>query len=289
MNILFIGSSGSLSLLPFKALVNSRYHLVAVGVYHPLLMNTKIIALENASLALAARQNNIPIIDLSLPVDAIVEQLSTYAIDIILMACYSKRLPDEIINHVKGNCFNLHPSLLPAFRGPEPVFWQLKLGAKTGLSWHRVVHHFDAGEIVMQQSLRFDNGANYRQINHQLAEYGAVLMLQLLAAYGSGTLSAVAQNDQQASYYRYPQAEDFSIDTRTMRSAQQAYNFICATRIFANDYLCYTGTACYRINKAIAYLDTGSRKGLTKQGNYLYIPFHNSVLIAEDAGKLRDC
>ncbi len=125
MNILYIGSSGALSLVPFKKLLASDYSVSAVGVYRPLMIEQKIIALENESLALSAQQLQIPVIDFSQPLDDLIEQLNCLKIDLILMSCYSRRLPEKIINLAAVGCFNMHPSLLPRYRGPEPVFWQM--------------------------------------------------------------------------------------------------------------------------------------------------------------------
>ncbi len=124
MKILYIGSSGSLSLLPFQKLLLAGYHIAAVGVFKPMIMHSRVIALENESLALAANKHDIPVIDLARPIDTVLQQCKQFGIKLILMSCYSKRLPDALIEFPLLGCFNLHPSLLPAYRGPEPIFWQ---------------------------------------------------------------------------------------------------------------------------------------------------------------------
>ena len=138
MNIFFIGSSGALSLVPFKSLLSSGHSISAVGVQDPIQFDNKIIALENESLALAANHSSIPVVDMSQPVDDIVKQLSAHVIDVILVSCYGKRLPDRIIKLASAGCYNMHPSLLPGFRGPEPIFWQMKYAVAIGVSWHMV-------------------------------------------------------------------------------------------------------------------------------------------------------
>ena len=64
MNILYIGSSAALSLIPFKKLLASANSISAVGVYKPLIFEHKVIALENESSALSAQLHAIPVIDL---------------------------------------------------------------------------------------------------------------------------------------------------------------------------------------------------------------------------------
>ena len=124
MNILYIGSSGALSLTPFHKLLSSAYSVAAVAVHKPIQFQNKIIALENESLALAATRAEVPVIDLSQALADLIKQISDISIDVILMSCYSRRLPDAIINLPSKGCYNMHPSLLPRYRGPEPIFWQ---------------------------------------------------------------------------------------------------------------------------------------------------------------------
>ncbi len=106
MNILYIGSSAALSLIPFKKLLSTGHSIAAVGVYKPLICEQKIIALENESLALCAQQHAVPVIDLSQPAAELIDLISRLEVDLILMSCYSRRLPETIINLAKAGCFN---------------------------------------------------------------------------------------------------------------------------------------------------------------------------------------
>lgn len=284
MNIFFIGSSGALSLVPFKSLLSSGYNISAAGTYSPIAFDTKIIALENESLALAANQSAIPVIDLSQPVDEIVKRCSGLVIDVILVSCYGKRLPDEIINLASAGCYNMHPSLLPAFRGPEPVFWQMKKAADVGVSWHKVSHDFDAGDIVEQQRIILDDGASYHQISSHLAENGALMMHRLLAELDSDSLTVVPQDEAEASYYPYPSADDFEIDTDY--SARQLYNFMRATEAFALPYRYRSGGQCFFLDKALEFDNNLELETLEIQGNRLYIPSNEGVLIAGYTDKI---
>ncbi len=67
MTILYIGSSGALSLTPFNRLLDSGHNIVAVGIFNPLLFGSKVIALapislEHESLALTAKRQSIPLV-----------------------------------------------------------------------------------------------------------------------------------------------------------------------------------------------------------------------------------
>jgi len=284
MNILYIGSSGALSLIPFKKLLCSKYSIAAVAVNKPVLFDNKIIALENESLALAANQYDIPLIDLSADISVVLQQCKKFSVDTILMSCYNKRLPDTLINVASKGCFNLHPSLLPAYRGPEPVFWQMKEASDMGVSWHRVVHDFDAGDIVKQKKVKLDEGATYTEINHQLADAGAELMMDLLNEISTDLLTSTVQDSSLASYYPYPEQGDFVVETSW--TAQRAYDFMRATKSFGYPYLYRSGKQQYLLEQALDYDNNAHLDEIEVKADTLYIPFNEGILCATYTGKL---
>lgn len=289
MNILYIGSSGALSLIPFKrllALASQRndFNIVSVGIDRPIIFNDKIIALENESLALSARQANRPVIDLSQAISETVKHCEDLSVDLILMSCYGKRLPDEIISIARLGCFNMHPSLLPAYRGPEPVFWQMKNGDALGVSWHKVIFDFDAGEIATQKKVSVDDGLTHGEISQQLAEAGADLMEGLLQQLLSGSVSLVQQDERLASYENYPKQSDFTIDTN--RDAQQLYNFMCATQRFGFVYRYELNGSTLFLNEAFDYDNNQTLDSAEVQSGKIYIPCNGGVLIASYTDKI---
>lgn len=293
MNILYIGSSGALSLTPFKRLLTSAHNLVAVGVYNPLLFDSNIIAfspisLEGESLALSASQQSIPLIDLSQPVDDIVQQCNSFSIDVILMSCYGKRLPQEIIILADKGCFNMHPSLLPKYRGAEPVFWQMKAADDVGVSWHYVdaalASELDSGAIVAQQNIFLDDGMNHSEISSLAAAEGTDLMISFLAKLSDDELVSTKQDNEHASYQSYPRAEDFVVDLS--QTAQHTYNFMKATETFGYHYQCKIGSHIYLLDKSLDYENNDSLVDVEVKVDVLYIPCNEGVLIASFTGKL---
>lgn len=284
MNILYIGSSGALSLLPFKKLLTTPYSITAVGIYQPIEFKNKIIALENESLALAANQHDIPIIDLSQPISQVLKQCKNLSIDLILMSCYNKRLPEALVNFSTKGCFNMHPSLLPKYRGSEPIFWQMQQASDVGVSWHRVIDDFDAGDVVVQKKVYLDDGANYAEINLDLANAGAELMLTMLLGISDNNLATTQQNPELSSYQSYPAKQDFIVDVSW--SARHAYNFMRATRTFGYPYVCRLGASSYLLDEAIDYDNNDSLQAVEVKGNRLYIPCNEGVLMATFTAKL---
>lgn len=284
MNIFYIGSAGAFSLIPFKKLLSENFTVSAVGVNRPIVFDKKIIALENESLALAANALAIPLIDLSQTVPDIMAQCKDYSIDVILMSCYGRRLPGQIIKLAAKGCYNMHPSLLPRFRGPEPVFWQMKAGADVGVSWHQVVNDFDAGDLVAQKKVQLDEGSGYLNICSQLAETGADLMLNLLSDLRQNSLTSTPQDSTCASYFPYPKKHDFEITLNA--SARQIYNFMSATQIFSMPYPCLIEGRQFYLVEALDYDNNLTLEAAEVQADRLYIPCAEGVLIATYTDKI---
>lgn len=82
---------------------------------------------------------------------AMLNVLAAYAIDVVLLAGYMRILPPTFVQAYKGNILNIHPSLLPAFTGPQAQKQALSKGVKyTGCTVHFVDEGMDTGPIIAQ-------------------------------------------------------------------------------------------------------------------------------------------
>lgn len=101
---------------------------------------------------------------------AIVEAFVTAAVDLIIMAGWMRIITPVLINAFPQRILNIHPSLLPSFRGIRAVEQALAAGVKvTGCTVHVVVPEVDAGEIIMQAAvpvLPQDTAATLQQRIH---------------------------------------------------------------------------------------------------------------------------
>ncbi|MBF6592146.1 MAG: methionyl-tRNA formyltransferase, partial [Ktedonobacterales bacterium] len=74
--------------------------------------------------------------------------------DLLLVAGFRWRLPAEVLALPRLGCVNAHPSLLPRYRGPNPLYWQVANGeTEIGLTLHRMDADFDTGAILAQRTL----------------------------------------------------------------------------------------------------------------------------------------
>lgn len=167
-------------------------------------------------------------------------------VDLILAACFPVRLPRWLLALPTHGCFNLHPSLLPAYRGPTPLFWQLRAGLPTGgMTLHVMTEALDAGDIVAQESLSLPAGISAAGATQQLAEIGGRLVVGAFAALEDGTLHRRPQQEQEASYFSWPKERDFHLSTHW--SAERAFRFMRGTADWGRPYPLLCGNCRFAI------------------------------------------
>lgn len=198
--------------------------------------------------------------------------------DYIFVACFPEKIPDTVIQCAKKKCVNLHPSLLPKYRGPTPLFWQLRNDEKqTGFSLHEVIDKLDAGPILHQQAINFPVNATNDELNSMLATHGAKRFIQLL----SGDIFQETQQDEtQASYQAAPLAEDYRIQPHW--PVEHAFRFICGTQTPAGGYpITVDGMTLY-LTKALSFDNNAAfSKGIQKENGTVKIRFATGVLQAK--------
>ncbi len=254
MNIVYIGSSSTLSLIPLQVLLESEHCVQAMVVDDGGYDQNHYIPLFDASrtsLESLAFSHGIPLLRVGSGWSACIEQLRLCAPDVIVVSCFPRRLPEEIRAIPARACINLHPSLLPSYRGPDPIFWQFKKGADFGISLHHVSSQLDAGAVLAQKLVIMAEGISYSAASSLLAEEGADLLLTLLAELEEHPLAGEPQNETQASYQRFPENRDLIVATAW--SAKRMYNFICAMQERGGYYPCVIDGYTYLLTEAFSY------------------------------------
>lgn len=105
-------------------------------------------------------------------------------IEYLLVACWPTLINDDIIQSVTKAALNLHPSLLPDFRGFDPVNDQLKsANANFGVSLHLLSERYDCGDIVLQQAYKQPHYLTRQSIESESARLGADLFIRALHTY----------------------------------------------------------------------------------------------------------
>jgi methionyl-tRNA formyltransferase len=109
--------------------------------------------------------------------------------DLVVVAAFGQILPGEIIHGPKEGCINIHPSLLPKYRGAAPINRALMAGEeKTGVTIMRMDEGVDSGAILLQEETPIRPEENFGELHDRLAVMGADLLRMSLAMLLSGTL-----------------------------------------------------------------------------------------------------
>ncbi len=154
------------------------------------------------------------------------EALASYQADLWCVACFSMRFPAALLALPRLGCLNVHPSLLPANRGPVPLFWTLREGhTVTGVTIHFLEERMDAGDILAQKQIAIPDGITYDELDALCAREGGVLLAQTVRALCENRAIRRPQDEAQSSYYSFPAEQDFVVKASEW-DARHVYNFV---------------------------------------------------------------
>jgi methionyl-tRNA formyltransferase len=128
---------------------------------------------------------------------------------------FSYRLPPAVLERPRLGCFNFHPGRLPAYRGPDPLFWQIRRREPSaGLSVHRMDAGLDTGPLVHVEPVDIGPGDTYGMLLGRMAGIGARVAAGLAEALAArpGSLGGEPQDPAAAGYQPRPTGDDLIID-----------------------------------------------------------------------------
>ena len=221
---LYFGAIGEFSIPPLEALLADGLTVCGVVLPAPggLASEAPVIRREparvarshlpmltpymNRTIAQIAWERNIPVIEVGrLTSLETLETLAALQPDVICVACFPKRLPRALLDLPPLGCLNVHPSLLPAYRGPSPGYWALRNGERTtGATIHLMDEQFDSGDILMQQAFEIPPGITAAALEQRCSVLGGPLLARAVRALAAGTAVRIKQDPAQASYYSWP-------------------------------------------------------------------------------------
>ncbi len=229
-----------------------------------------------------ALEAGVPVIEIASTRDpAGTDRVARLQPDIVLAACFPQILDARWRSIARDMCLNLHPSLLPSYRGPTPLFWQLRAGEReTGVTLHLMDSGVDSGDIVAQSAMALPAGARFAEINAALAETGAELVCDLIDRRRAGIeIPRTAQDESLASYRPFPKEADFRFDTHF--TAERAYRFVHGAREWGVPFEMDVGEGTYVIEHVLDFHDTArTSEPIVLEGERLRIRCSEGVLEA---------
>ncbi|MBV7331247.1 hypothetical protein KFU94_24020 [Chloroflexi bacterium TSY] len=329
LRVLFWGTRGSFSSVVLHQLLAGGVHIAAVFVYAPgfrrapeqidiLPVRPRNTTIQDSSLDLSsllaqphveqniilqAWSSQIPVFEVgTLNAPATLNQVADFDADVACVACFDERIPDPLLAVPRLGFLNVHPSLLPHFRGPTPLFWILRDGyniarqqdsvrtdsesqdkasqdPETGVTIHWMDATFDTGDIAIQKAVYLKDGLRYQEVEQVHAEEGGQLLIELLGEIKKGNIPRTPQSTG-GSYQSWPTQDDFEI--RTEWSARRAYNFMRGTDNWNRFYRCKINGEVLLLTEALWFVKKGElpTSYVKKDGDY-FIQCSPGILIAK--------
>jgi methionyl-tRNA formyltransferase len=142
-----------------------------------------------------------------------VRQLADFMPQAIIVAAFGLILPQSVLDIAPFGCINVHPSLLPQYRGPSPVISALLAGDQfAGVSVMQLDAGMDSGPILARAQLAVSDNDDAVILTAKLFEIGARMVLETLAVVPSGKIRPEPQNGALATFTREIVKEDGRID-----------------------------------------------------------------------------
>ncbi|MBI3282966.1 methionyl-tRNA formyltransferase, partial [Candidatus Curtissbacteria bacterium] len=140
-------------------------------------------------------------------------KISNLKFDLAILVAYGKIIPSNILKLPRLGFVNVHPSLLPKYRGPSPIISAILAGEeKTGISIMLLDEKVDHGPILAQHEVPIDKDDTHASLIEKLAEIGAQLLIETLPYYTSGDLAPAPQNHKEATNTQHIKKSAGAID-----------------------------------------------------------------------------
>lgn len=167
-------------------------------------------------------------------------------------ACFPWRLPRAAREAPRLGILNIHPSLLPTGRGPEPVFWTLRRGERvTGVTVHQMDAGFDTGPIVVQETLPVPDGIRAGDLEDQLMAVGARALSASLPGLASGKVQPRPQPAAGGTLAPLPTPEDWAISP--LLPAAWAWRFVRGVALLSGPLRVVTSERVIPVADALAW------------------------------------
>jgi len=155
----------------------------------------------------------------------ILKKIESYNSDLIITVAYGGYLGRQIRKMPSYGCINLHPSLLPKYRGSCPMNYSLFNGDKTtGITIFKIVAKMDAGPILYQNKISIEENESYTHLYNRLSKTGAEDILKVIKNIESGNFLLTKQEHEKASFTIKLEKKDFEINWNA--SAYEIHNKI---------------------------------------------------------------
>ena len=197
MKIVFFGSS-SFSVPPLKSIAS----------YAPWVVTKKAkpkgrgYSLDDNEVKKAAIELDLPLLEIESFKDEAVQKFKELRPDLFAVASFGLMLPKWSLEVPTVGAINVHPSLLPKYRGPSPIQWAILNGEdRTGITIMKIVEKMDAGNIIYQEEASIKADDNTITLSARLSEKASEILPEIIDNIKLyGLMKGIEQNSEEATY-----------------------------------------------------------------------------------------
>lgn len=227
-----------------------------------------------------AKQHEIPVWQ-PLKLKDVADDIRALDSPVGVLVSYGKIIPQHIIDLFSPGIINVHPSLLPKYRGPSPIEAAMtNLDHETGVSIMQLDADMDAGPIYHQQKIALTGSESRAELYDKLFSLGSNKLVEILPQIVSGSLQPTPQNHADATYCQLLSKADALLKPNQL-TAKQAEARVRAHLGFPRSKITFNGQEVITTQAHIATQPSTALDQQFADGNYLIV----DQLVAPTSGK----
>ncbi len=212
--LMFFGTE-DFSVPTLQKLIEANYKIVA-AVTKPDTLRGRGHKLDQPAVKKIAAVNNIKVLQPA-KVTEILPEIQKLQPEVGVLVSYGKIIPESIIEAFPKGIINIHPSLLPIYRGPSPIESAILNGDKvTGISIMSLEKAMDAGPVYLQERIELSGIETKNELYDQFSRQGAKLLIENLSRILDGSIKSTSQDESEATYCQMITKSDGDLDPITM-------------------------------------------------------------------------
>ena len=201
MKIIFMGTPEFACPTLSKLILDPEFQIVAVYTREPQIAG-RGHKLQNSPIHDLALQHGLKIITPKTLRDTMAQkEFLDLQADFAVVVAYGLILPQEILDGTKFGCINIHPSLLPRWRGAAPIQRTIMEGDfETGINIIKMDRGIDSGDIIYSEKFSLNGSEIYSELAEKLSKIGAEILVKTLKKLRDGDVVLTKQDDSRATY-----------------------------------------------------------------------------------------
>jgi methionyl-tRNA formyltransferase len=212
LNIIFAGTP-AFAATALNALIHSSHHIVAVYT-QPDRPAGRGLKLKQSAVKELALANHLAVYQpVNLKDESDQQTLAAFNADVMVVAAYGLLLPSAVLRIPRLGCINIHPSLLPRWRGAAPIQRTIYAGdTKTGVTIMQMEEGLDTGPILFTREYTLTSDETSQTLHDTLATLGASACIETLDLLAENKITPIVQDNSLTTYASKISKEEALID-----------------------------------------------------------------------------